>query len=169
VQEANSLRDRWLSYGIPFVVALLVLAADQVTKILVRGTLAVGESMPREGVIRITHVTNSGIIFGIDAPKAVSVILPALVIVVALLLYFRYGPFSSWLVNFATALFVGGSLGNLIDRAAFGEVTDFVDIGLWSDYHWPAFNVADASILVGTLLFLIFVFKLRPKKAIKQG
>ena len=169
MQEAKSLRDRRLSYGIPFVAALLVLTADQVTKVLVRETLAVGESIPQEGAIRITHVTNSGIIFGIDAPKAVSLILPVLVIVVALYLYFRYGPFDSWLGNMATALFVGGSVGNLIDRAAFGEVTDFIDIGLWSDYHWPAFNVADASILAGTFIFLIFVFKLRSKETTKHG
>jgi signal peptidase II len=168
VEKANSLRDNWLSYRVPFVIVLLVLTADQVTKLLVRENLAVGESIPQEGAIRLTHVTNSGIIFGIDVPTVVSLIVPLLVVIVALSLYSRYGPFDSWPMNVAVALFIGGSLGNLIDRLVSGHVTDFVDLRLWGGYHWPAFNLADAAILAGTLLFITLVLRLQLKRATKH-
>jgi signal peptidase II len=145
--------------------ASLVLLVDQVTKVVVRGNLAEGESVPEEGFLRITHLTNSGIIFGLDAPLAVSLVLPVLVLAVALFLYFRYGPFDGWLMNVAVALFVGGSLGNLLDRLILGHVTDFFDVRLWGGYHWPAFNVADVGILLGAILFIVFVFKLRSGRA----
>lgn len=165
MQKARSLRGRWVSYCAPLLPASLVLLADQVTKVVVRGSLAEGESVPQEGSLRITHLTNSGIIFGLDAPLAVSLVLPLLVLGVALFLYFRYGPFDGWLVNGAVALFVGGSVGNLLDRLIFGHVTDFIDVRLWGGYHWPAFNVADVGILLGAILFIVFVFKLRSGSA----
>ncbi len=93
-----------------------------------------------------------------------SLVLPILVLAVALFLYFRHGPFEGWLVNMAVALFVGGSLGNLLDRLIFGHVTDFIDIRLWSDYHYPAFNVADAGIFVGAILFIVYVLRLRSRR-----
>lgn len=169
MQKANSPRDRWLSYGTPLLLALLVLLVDQVAKLLVRENLAEGESFPQEGFVRITHLTNNGIIFGLDAPQFLSLILPLVVVVAAIVLYFRYGPFGSWLVNWAVALFLGGSLGNLFDRIVFGHVTDFVDVRLWNDYHWPAFNLADAAILLGAVLFIIFVFRLRSRRATERG
>ncbi len=164
MREARSHRGRWISYCAPLIPASLVLVTDQVAKVVVRANLAEGESFPQEGCIRITHLTNSGIIFGIDAPLAVSLVLPILVLAVALFLYFRHGPFEGWLVNMAVALFVGGSLGNLLDRLIFGHVTDFIDIRLWSDYHYPAFNVADAGIFVGAILFIVYVLRLRSRR-----
>ncbi len=165
MQKANPLRGRWISYAAPSVPASLVLLADQVTKVVVRANLTEGESVPQDGFIRITHLTNSGIIFGLDAPLAVSLVLPLLVLAAALFLYLRYGPFDGWLVNAAVALFMGGSLGNLLDRLIFGHVTDFFDVRLWTGYHWPAFNVADVGILLGAILFIVFVFRLRSSGA----
>lgn len=165
MQKANPLRGRWFSYGVPLIPASLVLLTDQVAKVVVRANLAEGESVPQEGFFRITHLSNSGIIFGLDAPLVVSLVLPLLVLGAALFLYFRFGPFDGWLVNAAAALFVGGSLGNLVDRLMFGQVTDFFDVRLWSGYHWPAFNVADAGILLGAVLFIVFIFRLRSRGA----
>lgn len=169
MQKANSPRDRWLSYGTPLFLALLVVLVDQISKILVRENLAEGESVPQEGFFRITHLTNNGIIFGLDAPQVLSLILPLTVVLVAIVLYFRYGPFDGLLVNWAVAFFIGGSLGNLLDRIIFGHVTDFVDVRLWNDFHWPAFNLADAAILLGAVLFIVFVFRLRSGRAIEHS
>ncbi len=169
MQKADSLRDRWLSHGTPFILALLILLADQVAKILVRENLAEGESVPQEGFFRITHLTNNGIIFGLDAPQVVSLALPLVVVTVAIFLYFRYGPFDGWLINWAVALFLGGSLGNLLDRIIFGHVTDFVDVRIWNSFHWPAFNLADVAILLGAVLFIAFFFRLRSRRATEHG
>jgi signal peptidase II len=147
---------------------LLVLLADQVAKILIRENLAEGESFPQEGFFRITHLTNNGIIFGLGAPQVLSLILPLVVILAAIFLYFRYGPFDGWLITWAVALFIGGSLGNLLDRIIFGHVTDFVDVRLWNAYHWPAFNLADIAIVLGAILFIVFVFRLRSRRAVEH-
>ena len=48
----------------------------------------------------------------------------------------------------ALAFILGGAIGNLIDRIIYGEVVDFLDV-YWSDYHWPAFNLADSFITIG--------------------
>jgi signal peptidase II len=52
------------------------------------------------------------------------------------------------------SLVLGGAIGNLIDRARFGAVVDFLDF-YWRDYHWPAFNVADSAITVGVCLLIL--------------
>ena len=54
--------------------------------------------------------------------------------------------------------FVGGAVGNLIDRLRLGHVTDFIDVRLWHDYHWPSFNVADSAITVGAIALACFIF-----------
>jgi signal peptidase II len=58
----------------------------------------------------------------------------------------------------ALALILGGALGNLIDRVAYGHVIDFLDFHL-AGWHWPAFNVADSAITVGALLFVLDEFR----------
>ena len=58
----------------------------------------------------------------------------------------------------ALAFILGGAVGNLIDRALHGEVIDFLDF-YWSNYHWPAFNVADSSICMGVGLLLLDSFR----------
>jgi len=54
---------------------------------------------------------------------------------------------------------MGGAVGNLIDRLRFGCVTDFIYFRLWGDFHWPAFNVADAAIVVGVFVLIYSFYK----------
>ena len=56
-------------------------------------------------------------------------------------------------------LLLGGAIGNLIDRVIRGKVIDFVDVELWPGFHFPAFNVADASINIGFFMILFLVLK----------
>jgi len=137
------------------------LAADQLSKLWVRENLLPGESVPKEGVLRLTYVTNEGIIFGLSAHQALSLILPILVVAAVLFLYYRYTLFHSGLIKIALGLVIGGSLGNLVDRIAFGYVTDFIDFRLWGDYHWPAFNLADSALVIGIILFVYFWLRLK--------
>jgi signal peptidase II len=58
----------------------------------------------------------------------------------------------------ALAFIMGGALGNFIDRAFYGKVTDFVDVYV-NQYHWPAFNVADSAICIGVGLLIIYWVK----------
>jgi signal peptidase II len=158
--RVKSLQGSWQSQRVLFLVALLVLAADQLSKLWVRENLLVGESVPKEGILRLTHVTNEGIIFGLSAHPALSLILPILVVAAVLFLYYRYPMFHSGLIKVALGLVIGGSLGNLVDRLRFGYVTDFVDLRLWGDFHWPAFNLADLTSVIGIILFVYFWLRL---------
>ena len=147
MEKASCLPGKWRLHKAPLLVAFIVLLIDQLAKVWVRQSLLVGESVPREGFFRFTHVQNDGIIFGLDVPHIVTLIFPILLIIAALFLSARYAQLDGWAMRGAVGLFVGGSVGNLIDRIAFGHVTDFIDVRLWSDFHWPAFNVADACVV----------------------
>ena len=160
MQRVKSLPSSWQRQRTILFVTPLVVAADQLSKLWVRHSLLAGESLPAEGVLRLTHVRNEGIIFGISANQTLSLVLPIVVVVAALLFYFYYAQGKSGLMKAALGLLVGGSLGNLVDRLRFGYVTDFVDLRLWGNFHWPAFNLADSAIVIGVILLAYSVLRL---------
>jgi len=129
-------------------VAIVVVALDQLTKTWVSTSLAEGGWWsPVPGlwrVFRITHITNSGAAFGMFPDQGNFFIIIAVVVALAIVLYYRYLPTGSWLVRLSLGLQLGGAIGNLLDRIRFGHVVDFVDIGFW-----PIFNVADLAIVTG--------------------
>lgn len=133
-------------------VALAVIAFDQLTKWLVRTNLELGQSIPEEGLFRLTYTTNTGGAFGIFANQTFLLALAAIIGIAAFLLYFRYLPLESTLLKVGLGLDLGGAIGNLIDRLRFGEVTDFIDVGAW-----PVFNIADSAIVVGTILIAYYL------------
>jgi len=131
--------------------ALVVVALDQVSKFYIRANQDV-LPIPEEGFFRINYVTNAGGAFGILGNQAFLLTLTAIVCIATIFIYVRYLPFSSMLVRIALGLLLGGAIGNLIDRLAFGRVVDFIDIGAW-----PVFNLADSAIVVG-IIFMIYYF-----------
>jgi signal peptidase II len=151
-----------------FTTAFIAFAADQLSKEWIRHSLVPGEFRPEHGVLRLTYSSNDGVIFGLGAPLWFSITMPLVLVGVALLTYFWYGPIGSRPVNVCLGLFIGGSLGNLVDRIRFGAVTDFIDVRLWGDVHWFTFNVADASIIVAILLFALLISGLRLTRGVKQ-
>lgn len=111
---------------------------------------------------------NRGVSFGLfhDAPGWAAWVLPvvALIIVGVLLVWLARADRAP--VGAAVGLIIGGAIGNLIDRARFGAVADFLDVHAWG-HHWPAFNAADSAITVGAaalILDSLFVRPDRPKK-----
>ncbi len=132
---------------------------DQVTKQWVRDHLVPLDVVPVFGCISLCHVCNPGSAFGIFARQSILVTLAAVAGLAAVLLFSRYFHQSSKLGSLALALVFGGAIGNLIDRFRFGCVTDFIDVRLWRDFHWPAFNVADSAITLGVIALLVFIFQ----------
>jgi len=137
-------------------VAFSTLAADQLSKAWVRGNLALYESWaPIPALARyftFTHVTNTGIAFGLFREWGWVLIAVAVVVIAFMLLYTRQLATAGWPVQIAVGLQLGGAFGNLIDRIRFGSVTDFLDFKFW-----PVFNLADSAIVVGMLLLLAFM------------
>ncbi len=151
MQKASHPQGKW---NIVFSrIALLVMTADQLSKIWIRSNLAVGQSLPEEGFFQLTHIYNTGSAFGLFRGQSFSLTIVGLAGVVILLLYVligyhRFPYLDSRLSKSALGLVLGGTIGNLIDRLRFGYVTDFIDIGIW-----PAFNVADSAVTVGIIIF----------------
>jgi signal peptidase II len=139
------------AWGRAGLVAAVVLIADQLTKQLVRSSIALGASRHLLPGVTLVHAQNSGIAFSLLTGSDVGVIIVTLVVVAVVLTYFaRQGERRGmWL---ACGLIVGGALGNLADRVRAGLVTDFIKLP-----HWPAFNLADTAITLGVLTLLIVV------------
>ncbi|MGA2757205.1 MAG: signal peptidase II [Solirubrobacteraceae bacterium] len=129
-------------------VAVIVLAADQLTKELVRSSIALGQQRRLLPGVTLVHAQNSGIAFSLFTGSEVGVVVVAAVIIAAVVAYFARHHQQRWMW-LACGLIVGGALGNLVDRLRVGTVTDFIKLP-----DWPAFNLADASITLGVLTVL---------------
>jgi len=142
----------------PFL-ALASLEVDQLTKLCVRESLTVGEAFPQDSWLRITNVVNPGIFLGIPASPLISVAVPCGMIVAALILYWRLERSGDALLNLGTGLFIGGSLGNLMDRIACGHVTDFIELITSGGQVRTIFNVADICAILGILMLEVFLIR----------
>jgi len=155
--EIERLGSGWRG-GLFLIIVAFVVVLDQISKLWVRSNLELFQTVPIIGCLSLTYVRNTGSAFGLFANQAFLLALVAIVGLVAVLLLYRYLSRSNILSVAALGLIFGGALGNLIDRLRFGYVTDFVDVLLWHDFHWPAFNVADSAITVGSIMLIIFIF-----------
>lgn len=144
----------------------VILVLDQLTKIIIDRTMTLHHSIPIiDGLFNLTYVRNTGAAFGIFAGSREAFRLPFLIIVSVLAIGFifimlkRLREDKTGLMS-TLSLILGGAIGNLIDRIAYGEVIDFLDV-YWSGYHWPAFNVADSCITIGVIvtLYILIIAK----------
>jgi signal peptidase II len=142
-----------LRWAIIFIGVLIVV--DQAVKQLM---LSMVFDPPRivevTGFFNLVPVWNSGVSFGLfgdsDTSRWILVGLALAIVVVLLIWLVRAG---NGMVVFALTLVVGGALSNVVDRVVYGAVIDFVDIHAFG-FHWPAFNVADSTIVLGTAMLL---------------
>jgi signal peptidase II len=139
------------AWGRAGVVAGVVLIGDQLTKQLVRGSIALGESRHLLPGVTLVHAQNSGVAFSLLTGDGAGVIVVTLVVVAALLTYFARQGERRWMW-LATGMIVGGALGNLVDRVREGVVTDFIKLP-----GWPAFNLADTAITLGVVTLFLLV------------
>ena len=149
VEDGGSRPNTPKGFGyhfIPFAaVALAIFVTDQATKLLIVNNLRLYESIPESGLIRLTHVTNTGSAFGLLRGHTEFLILVSIIGVLGVLFYYRSNGRESALLRYSLALLLGGALGNLTDRLTRGAVVDFISVQVWSDYYFPTFNVADSG------------------------
>ena len=152
-----------------YIVALIAVVVDQYTKLLVRNSMFVGETIIVHPAFRnifdLTYTTNTGVAFGMfkEIGPVISVIAT---LVVAVIIYYnnQLSERDIWL-RVALGMQMGGAIGNnLIDRLFLGSVVDFLHI-----HYWPIFNVADSCITVGVLIMAILMIReIRQEKLIGQ-
>ncbi len=151
-----------------FTLAALVILADRLSKLWIKAHIQTGDARPViPGVFRLTHVLNTGAAFslfeGARSPATVRYVLIAVAcieITVVLAFLIRTGRrLTSTTVGFA--LILGGALGNLYDRVHLHYVIDFLEVRI-IHYHWPDFNIADSSIVIGACLLMLEVLRPQP-------
>ena len=154
---------------LPLVLTVIVFVLDQGSKLLIIKNIppyTIGASFFGD-FLRIIHVYNPGIAFsmGNGLPDTLRgllfAIIPLVVLVVVLGIYFRNDDFTNF-QRWAVAGIIGGGLGNIYDRFFRSEgVVDFIDVkfyGLFGLERWPTFNIADAAVLIcGFLLIISFI------------
>ena len=130
-------------------VAVVVLVLDQVTKLLVDGSIPRGDSEDLVLGVRLVNVRNTGVAFS-SLQGAGPIIGVIVAVALAALLFYFARHASKPLIWLPTGMLLGGALGNVVDRIREGGVIDFIKV---VDF-WPAFNVADSAITIGVLLLL---------------
>jgi signal peptidase II len=155
------------------VVSLAVVILDQASKLAVMRWIPLHGSVTLiPGFFDLVHIRNRGMAFGIlnrpdSSPAYYLLVGGTLAAVILLLFWFRKTAGSNHKAGFALALIIGGAVGNLIDRIRLREVVDFLDVYAGS-FHWPAFNVADSAITVGSIWLAVLLLREGPPEGPSQ-
>ena len=150
-------------------VSVLLVFADQISKILIRMNMTLYESIPViTNFFNITYVTNDGMAFGINFPFGIY-IFSTISFIFTIFLFWYLWTIKDFgiVIRTGVALIIAGAVGNLIDRIFLGEVVDFLDFMI-KDYHWYVFNFADSYVTVGMGFILYDSFFIEPKKENKS-
>ncbi len=133
-----------------FGAAAALVVLDQLSKALIIGTFAAGESLPLlPPLLHLTYIQNTGAAFGLLKGQQALFMGLSMAVVGWVLWEMLRRPPRNRLVAWALCLVASGAFGNLIDRVRFGYVVDFIDLRVW-----PVFNVADSAISIGVALLV---------------
>jgi signal peptidase II len=144
-----------------YLIALLILAIDHITKLIAHANLGFGQVVDIvPGYLRLSFVRNSGVAFGIfdniqSAWKPYILAAMAIIALTVIVFYSIRMPRDRILMQLALAITMGGILGNFLDRLFRGYVIDFIEFHIHESFYWPNFNIADSAISVGIALLLI--------------
>jgi len=171
------LKKSQLQWLIVPLVALIVVLLDQWSKSLIKANIPLGGSytpFPElKPYFNLVHWPNTGAAFGLLQGQGILFVVIAVVVIVAVMVYARFLPADNLGVKICLGLQLGGAIGNnLIDRVRLGHVTDFLLFTLpvgGRVYMWPAWNVADAAIVVGTIGLVILLLRAESKKVEPQA
>lgn len=156
VAEQNPPRKK---YAVLLIIIAVIVGLDQWTKWLVRANLSLNTSWLPEALnwlfpyARITYIQNKGASFGLFQDGKVVLSILAVLVIIAAIYYVLTVDFADGWILAAAGLYIGGAVGNLIDRLTIGSVTDFISVGTFY-----IFNVADASINVSVAMLLLILW-----------
>ncbi len=139
----------------PLSISGLVVIFDQLTKNIVKSRMELGDSFNILGTfLKFTFVENTGLAFSIKVSN-LSIFTGLSMVASLIVLYYIYKYKDEGVnVYMPLSLIFGGAIGNMIGRVLYGKVIDFIDVGI-SSYRWPVFNIADSSVFIGLVWFLI--------------
>lgn len=139
-----------------FIVSIVICILDQLIKQLIMQKITFGFSIPViSGVLSITKVYNTGAAFSLLQSHTFALAIFSIIFAVSLIIYFaKKSAFYCTPFLAAWGLVLGGTMGNLIDRAVRGFVVDFISLDF---IHFPIFNIADMAINIGAVIILVYV------------
>jgi len=142
-----------------YILAIVIIALDQLTKWLIVKNMELGESMTIvENFLYITSHRNQGAAWGILQGQMWFFYIITTVVIVGIIYYMAKHTKGNILLGISLGLMLGGAIGNFIDRIFRKEVVDFVDTYIFG-YDFPIFNVADSALVVGVILLMIQMFR----------
>lgn len=143
------------------IVAALVVALDQITKLWIRASLSPGDQIAvLPGFVDLVLVKNYGAAFGLLAGHTALIISVSVVGLLLISAFLHHFPPANALGIVSFAMIMGGTTGNLVDRIRPPHyVTDFVRVHLLPTFSWPAFNVADAAMTVGIIALILYFYR----------
>ncbi len=160
MRDFTMLKWLWLS--------LLALVLDQASKLFIDSSMQLYQSIPVIPFFNLTYVHNTGAAFSFlsEAGGWQRWFFAGLAFVISIVIAIWLSRLQKHetLLAVALSLILGGAVGNLIDRLAYGYVIDFLDV-YYGVKHWPAFNIADSAITLGVALMLIESFFGKTKEA----
>lgn len=135
------------------IVSVFVLAADIISKYLVKRGLEPYESIPViRNIFHITYVQNTGAAFSILKGKTFLFTTVSFVVILGIIFILIKYPIKRKIFGIVMGLILGGAIGNLIDRVRYGYVVDFLDFRIW-----PVFNIADCAIVIGVIVLVYLI------------
>ena len=137
-------------------IIVAIVALDQWSKWAIKTSFNLYQSKPViQDLLHFTYVTNDGMAFGLSFPGGKHILLVMTILLTGFIIGFLWKEREGHpLVKYGLALILSGAIGNLIDRFLYGKVVDFLDLMI-GDFHWYIFNVADSSVTIGMVLFII--------------
>ena len=138
-----------------WLIMIIIIMLDQLSKYWVLLKLKPMGTLPVfEGIFHLHYLENRGAAFGLFQNQRLFFILFTFIIVSGIIWYLIQNQEINKILMISLSLIAGGAVGNLIDRALYGYVIDFLDF-----QFWPVFNIADAAIVVGQMLLVYFIIK----------
>jgi len=162
IDSRSSLRSDRRGWALFLGIGALVFLVDQVSKYVILRNLSVGEMWNPvpffKRFVTLTPVTNTGAAFGLFQEHGTLFAVVAILVVAAIVIFYRYLPPSEVWLRISLGLQLGGALGNLLDRVRLGSVVDFIDFKIW-----PVFNLADTAIVSGVAILAFFLLFSQPE------
>ena len=147
------------------IIIVAIIALDQWSKWAIKTSFNLYQSKPViQDLLHFTYVTNDGMAFGLSFPGGKHVLLIMTILLTGFIVGFLWKEKNGHpLIKYGLALILGGAIGNLIDRLLYGKVVDFLDLMI-GNFHWYIFNIADSSVTIGMILFIIHSIYVERKK-----
>ena len=140
-------------------IILVLVCFDQWTKYFIKSNFSLYQSKPIiENFFHLTYITNDGMAFGLSFPGGKKLLLFMTILLTLFIIIFLWKERNGHpLLKYGLVFILSGAFGNLIDRLLNGEVVDFLDF-MVGDFHWYVFNIADSSVSIGMVLFIMHSF-----------